>query len=127
MLSTIPRRILRSTAIFSVPAGVDRYQKPMEPSTYTVHNVHLQGDYLNKRSTNNTEVTLSGVLFVDARISTPALDYEALQRAANAAGGEMTVSVYGKNGALLGNHTVVNVDALPGDEDNLHHWELGLV
>lgn len=127
MLSTIPRRILRSTAVFSVPGGVDRYQQPLAATTYTVSNVHMQGDNRTRKSANNTEITLTAVLFVDARLSTPALDYEALQEQAQAAGGVMSVTVYDRAGRSLGKHTVLTIDGLPDDEDNLHHWELGLV
>lgn len=127
MLTPIPRRILRDTATFSVPSGFDRYQKPLAPTEYTVQAVHIQADNSTHKSTQNTEVTLRGILFIDSRYSTPALDYEALQEAAQAAGGVMTVTVTNRRGQSTGPYTVLVVDALPDDEDNLHHWELGLV
>ena len=127
MLSPIPRRILRDTAVFSVPSGFDRYQNPINPTTYTVENVHIQSDNSTHKTAQNTEVTLRGILFVDARYSTPKLDYEALQESAQAAGGVMTVTVSDKRGNPSGPYTVVVIDALPDDEDNLHHYELGLV
>ena len=127
MLSPIPRRILQSTATFSVPSGFDRYQNPTEPTTYTVKNVHLQCDNSTHRTAQNTEVTLRGVLFIDAHHSTPTLDYEALQEAAQAAGGVMTVTVTDKRGGTQGPFTVLVVDVLPDDEDNVHHIELGVV
>lgn len=127
MLSPIPRRILRDTATFSVPSGFDRYQKPLTPTEYTVHNVHLQNDNRTRKTADNTEVTLSGILFVDARYSTPSLDFDALQRATQAAGGVMTCTVTNRRGGTSGPFTVLVIDGLPDDEDNLHHWELGLV
>ena len=127
MLGTIPRRIMRSTAAFSVPTEFDRYQNPGKPDSYTVHNVHLQADNSTHRTAQNTEVVLRGKLFIDGRYSSPALDYEALQASAHAAGGVMTVTVTNKHGDPSGPYAVVTVDALPDDEDNLHHWELGLV
>jgi len=127
MLSPIPRRILRDTATFSVPGSFDRYQTPQNVTTYTVANVHLQADNSTHKTAQNTEVTLRGVLFIDARYSTPALDYEALQEAVQAAGGVMTCTVANKRGSTSGPFTVAVVDGLPDDEDNLHHWELGLV
>ena len=127
MLSPIPRRILRDTATFSVPSGFDRYQKPLTPTTYTVENVHIQADNSTHKTAQNTEVTLRGVLFIDARYSTPSLNYEALQEATQQLGGVMTVTVTDRHGGSTGPFTVVVVDALPDDEDNLHHWELGLV
>lgn len=125
MLSPIPRRILRDTATFSVPTGIDRYQKP-QTVNYTVQNVHIQSDNSTKRSAQNTEVALRGVLFVDARYSTPALNFWALQTQAQQAGGVMTCTVTDRRGGTTGPYTVEIVDGLPDDEDNLHHWELGL-
>lgn len=127
MLSPIPRRILRDTLTLSVPGGVDRYQKPTDPTTYTVSNVHLQSDNSTHKTANNTEVTLRGVLFVDTRYSTPALDYWALQEAAQAAGGVMSCTITDRRGNTTGPYSVLVVDGLPDDEANLHHWELGLV
>lgn len=127
MLSPIPRRILRDTLTLYVPSGVDRYQKPLDPTVYTVANVHLQSDNSTHKTAQNTEVTLRGVLFVDTRYSTPTLDYWALQEAAQAAGGIMTCTVTDKRGGVTGPYTVAVVDGLPDDEDNLHHWELGLI
>lgn len=126
MLSPIPRRILRDTATFSVPTGIDRYQKP-QTVNYTVQNVHIQSDNSTKRNAQNTEVTLRGVLFVDSRYSTPTLNFLALQTQAQQAGGVITCTVTDRRGGTTGPYTVEIVDGLPDDEDNLHHWELGLV
>ena len=127
MLSPIPRRILRDTLTLSVPGGFDRYQAPLEPTVYTVQNVHLQSNNETRKTTDNTEVVLRAILFVDARYSTPALDFWALQTAAQQAGGVMTCTVKDRRGNVTGPYTVLVVDGLPDDEDNLHHWELGLV
>lgn len=125
MLSPIPRSILRDTMTLYVPTGFDRYQKPTN-TTYTVKNVHIQNDNSTRKTTDNTEVTLRGVIFVDARISSPQLDYEALQTSAQAAGGVMTCTVTNKRGAVSGPFTILVIDALPDDEDNLHHYELSV-
>lgn len=109
-----------------MPSGFDRYQNPTG-TTYTVASVHLQSDNSTHRTAQNTEVTLRGVLFVDGKISSPQLDYWALQSAAQQAGGQMTVTVKDRRGAVSGPFTVAVVDGLPDDEDNLHHWELGVV
>lgn len=127
MLAPIPRTILRDKLTLSVPSGFDRYQNPLNPTTYTVSNVHIQSDNSTRKTSANTEVTLKGVIFIDARYSLPALDYEALQAAAQAAGGVLTCTVTKRNGSVSGPHTVVVVDALPDDEDNLHHYEIGVV
>lgn len=127
MLSPIPRRILRDTLTLSVPAGFDRYQTPLAPTEYIVTAVHLQADNSTHKTADNTEVTLRGVLFVDTRYSKPTLNYWALQESAQAAGGVMTCTVTDKRGSTTGPYTILVVDGLPDDEDNLHHWELGLV
>lgn len=127
MLSPIPRRILRDELTLSVPGGFDRYQNPVDAVQYTVSNVHIQGNNETRRTATNTEVTLRAVLFIDARYSTPALDYWALQTQAQEAGGVMTCTVKDRRGGVTGPYTVLIVDGLPDDEDNLHHWELCLV
>lgn len=127
MLSPIPRRILRDTLTLSVPSGFDRYQQPLEPTVYTVSAVHLQSNNETRKATDNTEVTLRGLLFVDARYSTPALDFWALQAETQKRGGVMTCTVTDRRGGVTGPYTIAVVDGLPDDEANLHHWELGLV
>ena len=127
MLSPIPRRILRDTLTLNVPGGFDGYQTPIDVTTYTVANVHFQGDNSTHKTTANTEVTLRGIIFIDARHSSPNLDYESLQSAVQALGGEMTCTVTTRRGSTLGPFSVAVVEALPDDEDKLHHWEIGVV
>lgn len=127
MLSPIPRSILRDTMTLSVPSSFDRYQKALAPDTYTIQNVHIQMDNHTIKRTDNTEVTLSGIIFIDARLSTPHLDYMALQESAQQAGGVMTCTITNKRGITSPPYTIVIVDGLPDDEDNLHHWELSVV
>lgn len=126
MLTPIPARILRDSAEFFIPSAVDAYQAPTG-TTETVRRVHLQSDNRTVKTAANTEVTLRGTLFVDARLSSPALDFWALQRQAQEAGAQLTVTVTDRQGRSTGPYTVETVDGLPDDEDNLHHWELGLV
>ena len=126
MLSPIPRSILRDTMELYVPTGIDRYQKPVV-KTYMVQNVHIQSDNRTRKAADNTEVTLTGIIFIDARRSEPVLDYWELQRTAHAAGSMMTCKVTGRNGSVSGPYTILVVDGLPDDEDNLHHWEIGVV
>ena len=126
MLSPIPRSILRDTLELYVPTGIDRYQNPVV-KTYTVENVHIQSDNRTHKTADNTEVSLTGIIYIDARRSEPALDYWELQRQAHAAGGVMTCKVTGRAGGVSGPYTILVVDGLPDDEDNLHHWEIGVV
>jgi hypothetical protein len=126
-LRRFPRRIFQDTLILSVPGSVDRYQTPQGVTTYTVSNVHLQNDNTTHRTAQNTEVTLRGTVWVYPPYSSPDLDYWALQEAAQAAGSVMTCTIRGKSGSVTGPYTVQIIDGLPDDEDNLHHWELGIV
>ena len=126
MLAPIPSRILRDTVIIQVPTGIDRYQAP-QYAEYTVYRVHLQADDVTRKTAGNTEVTLKGTLYVDARLSYPALDWDTLQETAHKAGSQVTVEVINRRGKSSGSYTVAVVDGLPDDEDNLHHWEIGVV
>ncbi len=125
MLPTIPPRILRDTVTFSVPTGIDVYQTP-QSKTLTVQRVHLQSDNSTRRTGTNQEVTLRGILYIDSRLSFPILDYWKLQTDAQAAGAVMTCTVKDRRGHVTGPYTVINIDGLPDDEGNTHHWEIGL-
>ena len=120
MLRPIPAKILRSTATVTVCNGVDLYQNQTH-ITYTVKRVHLQPTERIVKSTSNTDLQLSGILFVDARISSPALDWRALLETAHDYGGDMRVTIRGVT------YTVATADGLRDDTDRLHHWEIGLV
>lgn len=120
MLAPIPRQILTDSAALFVPTGLDGYQNPTG-DTYNINLVHLQNTNAVKRTATNSEVVLRSMLFVDARLSAPRLDYVAIAAAAQAVGAQMTVTV---NGVL---YTVQTVDAVPDDTGKTHHWELGLV
>lgn len=126
MFPPIPGRIMQETLFLSVPASFDRYQAPAEGTPIEVAHVHFQPTNKTVLSATNDEVQLSGIIFVDARRCSPALDYEALQQAVQQAGGVMTVTVRTRRGTEIGPMAVVDVEALPDDEANLHHWELGV-
>ena len=119
MLPPIPGRILQSTATVSVCAGTDLYQNQIY-TTYTLKRVHLQPTTEIRKTPTNTDQQLKSILFVDARRSSPALDWEGLLHAAHAAGGDLRVTVRGVE------YTVMTVDALREANDRLHHWEIGL-
>lgn len=122
MLKPIPAKILKSTATVKVCNGVDMYQNQTY-TEYEVKRVHLQPTNEIRKSTTNTELenrVLRSILFVDARTSTPVLDWNALFLTANENMGDMRVIVRGNE------YTVVSVDELRDDTDGLHHWEIGL-
>lgn len=118
MLPPIPDKILRSTATVSVCIGTDVYQNPIY-STYTVSRVHLQPTTEIRKTLNDTDQQLRSILFVDARRSTPKIDWEGLLSTAHENGGDMRVNIRGVE------YTVLAVDALRDDTDCLHHWEVG--
>lgn len=126
-LTPIPSRMLHDSAVFSVVTGMDRYQHKTYQE-FRVSHVHLQGDINVIKAPNNTEVQLRGMLFVDGRRSTPALDFYALQNQSLAAGDSMRVQVYDASGAMVGDYAILTVDGLPDvPATRVHHWELGLI
>lgn len=126
-LAPIPQRMLHDSAKFYVVKSIDRYQEK-KYDTYEVAHVHLQGSTDTLKGSDNTEVQLKGVLFVDCRRSMPALDLYALQQQSLAAGDTMRVDVFDASGTLTGNYAVLNVDGAPDvPATRTHHWELGLV
>jgi hypothetical protein len=120
MLKPIPPRILRSTATVLVCSGVDRYQNQTY-TEYTVKKVHLQPTNEIRKTQDNTEITLRSILFVDAHTSAPFLDWCSLLQTAHINRGDMRVIVREEE------YTVIGVDELRDDTDNLHHWEVSLV
>ena len=120
MLKPIPAKILKSTATVKVCSGVDRYQNQTY-TEYEVKRVHLQPTNEIRKTQSNTDVTLRSILFVDARTSTPFLDWCALLQTAHDNNGDLRVIVRGVT------YTALSVDELRDDTDNLHHWEVGLV
>lgn len=127
MLSPIPSRMLHDTATFKVCTGMDRYQN----KTYkdiTVSNVHLQSSNDVYKRANDTEVQLKGVLFVDARKSTPIIDLYDLQQESLHNGDTMRCIVINADGSAVGDYAVLVVDDLPDVPANRrHHWELALI
>ena len=119
MLKPIPRKILRSTVTVKVCSGVDMYQNQTY-DVYTVENVHLQPTAEIRKTPDNTDQQLKSLLFVDARHSTPALEWDAMLRQAHEKGGDMRAIVRGVE------YTVLTVDALRDNTDHFHHFEVGL-
>lgn len=120
MLQPIPKRLLTKTVTVGVPSGVDSWQKPTYTS-YTVYYTHLQNTNEVRKTKDNTEIVLRSILFVDARISTPALDYLALEATAESQNADIKVTVDGIA------YKVQVIDAVPDDTGATHHYELGLV
>lgn len=119
MLKPIPSKIMKTTATVKVCSGVDRYQNQTY-TEYTVKRVHLQPTNEIRKMQDNTEINLRSVLFVDARTSSPKLDWCALLQTAQAIPGDIRVIVRGVE------YTVIAVDELRDDTDGLHHYEISL-
>lgn len=119
--------MLHDSVVFKVVSSMDAYQA----KTYTEHtvsHVHLQSSNDVIKSPDNTEVQLRGILFVDARRSTPVLDLYALQQQSLVNGDTMRAVVYDASGAEVGDYAVLIVDDLPDvPATRRHHWELSLV
>jgi hypothetical protein len=120
MLPPIPERILRSTALVKVCTAVDGYQNQTYGLQYTVHHVHLQPEEHIMKTVGDTQIQLTGILFVDLRHSSPALDWRALLKQAHDIGGDMRVIIRDVE------YTVISADGLRDDTDTLHHWEIGV-
>ena len=119
MLKPIPAKILKSAATVKVCNGVDRYQNQTY-TEYALKKVPLQPTNEIRKTQDNTEINLRSILFVDARISTPFLDWCSLLQTAHTIPGGVRVIVRGVE------YTVISVDELRDDTDNLHHWEIAL-
>lgn len=119
-MNPIPRQLLTQTATVKACTGTDAWQKPTY-ATNTVTRVHLQSSNAVRRTPRNTEVVLAAILFVDAKRSSPVLDWPALLSVALSKGGDVKVTVDGIT------YTVQNVDACPDERNRLHHYEVGLV
>ena len=119
-MKPIPLSVLKSTATVKVCKGVDTYQNQTYDE-YTVNRVHLQPTNEIRKTQDNTECVLRSLLFVDARISKPFIDWYALLQTAHDLGGDMRVTLRNEE------YTVLTVDALRDDADKLHHFEVGLV
>ena len=126
MLRPTPARIMRGVVTVKVCNGTDRYQTQTY-DTYTVERVHVQPTNEIRKTENNTDCTLRGILFVDAHTSTPSIDWYKLLQDAHAKQGDMRVTVTDANGNVIGEFTVIGCDALRDDTDVLHHWEVALI
>ena len=120
MLTPIPSKILRSTATVKACTGVDRYQTQTY-TEYTIKKVHVQPTNEIRKTPTNTDCTLRSILFVDARKSTPFIDWNAIFTTAQQLAGDVRVVIDGIE------YTVQSVDTLKDDTDILHHFEIGLV
>lgn len=119
-MKPIPPSLLKDTATVKVCTGVDGYQNQTY-TEYTVERVHIQPTNEIRKTQDNTDCTLRSILFVDAQMSRPSLDWAALLRGAHNAQGDMRVVCDGDE------YTVVGCDKLKYKNNELHHWEIALI
>lgn len=128
MLPSIPRALLVDVMTLYVCTGMDIWQNPTWGEIYTVNNVHLQNTNEVRKTTDNTEVVLRSILFVDTKLSTPQLDYGTLANQSQQAGKPMRCTVTNAQGTVQGDFEVLTVDLVPDvPATRVHHVELGLV
>jgi len=119
MLRPIPSRILTHSATLKICTGVDDWQHPTW-RTINLSCVCFQTEHKTIKTREDTEVRQNGILFHDARLSKPSLDFDALQAESEANGSPMRVQ-YGSV-----DHIVLMVDSVIDDEGKLHHTEMTL-
>lgn len=120
MLKSMPKRILSDKITLKVPTSIDRYQN-VEYNDFQIKNVHMQNTNETKKATDNTEVVLRSILFVDCRLSKPRLDLWKLNKQAQKIGHTMTLEYHDDM------YTVLICDLVTDDTGKPHHYELGLV
>lgn len=121
MLKPIPARILKHSATLKVTTSVDSYQKPAY-TDYALTRVCIQPSNTTVKTKENTDVSLRGIMFVDARNSVPkGIDLKAYKAQADAAGGDLKIVFNGDT------FTVQTIDYLYDDMGALHHCEAGLI
>ena len=127
-LAPIPSSMLRETAHFYIPNGMDRYQHMRDTQHVSVSNVHLQKSVDVIKGPDNTEIQLRGILFIDVRKSEPAEDWGQTLQTAMAVGGDLSVRVEGPGYINHGTFSVLDVIDVPDvPADRTHHWEILLV
>lgn len=127
MLRPIPGCLLTYSVTLKVCSGMDEWQNPTWDE-YIVRRVHIQDTHEVRKTTTNTEVTLTSILFIDGRLSQPMLDYDSLIKQSLDNGRTMRAVVYGPSGDEMGEYEVKTLDGVADVPSvRIHHWELGLV
>ena len=120
MLRPIPAKILTHSATLRQCSGVDVWENPSYIET-PLSRICIQPVHSTVMTKDNTEVSLTSVAFIDARLSRPAgLDFQAAQDASEANGAPLELLYNGRH------YTVLTVDTLCDDTGAYHHTELGL-
>lgn len=119
MLKSIPLGILTHTVTVKVPSGADAYGVISYAETEVAH-VHIQPVHQFRKTKDDRNILLTGILYWDVRRS-GAFDWMAAEAASEATGCQCNVARGAKT------YTVVATDYLPDDEGKPHHVEVMLV
>lgn len=120
MLKPIPAKILTHSATLRQCNGVDVWQEPSYTDTELTH-ICVQPVHDTRMTKDNTEVALTSLAFVDARLSSPVgFDFQAAQDTSEANGQPLMFVFDGRN------YVVLTIDVLCDDTGAYHHTELGL-
>lgn len=107
----IPRSLLIHSAILQLPAGIDVWQRPINPASIDLSYVRIDPSNKIIINNDNTEEQLSSTLIYDCHNSRPlGINFEP----------EQIVTWQGRD------YKVITTEPLY-DGSKLHHWELGLI
>ena len=90
-MKPIPAQMLQHTVKVIVPRAVDTHQQAKSLDIYYVTRCCLQRASSTARAKDNSQLTSTATLFVDARLSIPRLDWLSLKAQADAAGGVIKI------------------------------------
>lgn len=119
MLRPIPKKIMTHSAVLKTVKSTDRWASPTYEEVKLTR-VHIQPVHDIRKSADNKEIHLNGVLFYDPHISSPSVNWNEVFNSSAIADGQMKVVYNGRT------YTVWSIDLLPDDEGNLHHVEVAM-
>lgn len=117
----IPAQMLKQTVTVKVPAEIDSRQATVSESEYTVTRCCLQRASATARTAKDATLTKTALLFVDAQLSRPQLDWMGLKAEADAAGGDIVILCDGVR------YVATSVQEYMDNHARVHHWEVTLV
>lgn len=123
MIRPIPKNLLIHSAVLTTEFSPDKWGKPSESDTVQLKNVRIEPSAKHVIGGNGETVQLAAVLFFDCRNSTPR-DVVFALKDDTVDGKRVVLQRVGFGGRL---YTVQTVEALYGDRNRIHHYEVGLI
>lgn len=117
----IPAQMLKQTVTVKVPAEIDSRQATVTETEIEVTRCCLQRASTTARSNRDASLTKTALLFVDAQLSRPQLDWMGLKAEADAAGGDIVILCDGVR------YVATSVQEYMDNHARVHHWEVALV